>query len=78
MRTSTLSIPEIGLIAATRGMFGAGVALLVADRVPREKRKKIAIPLLLIGLLSTAPLIVDVLRKSHDDAKESEDEQPCK
>lgn len=63
MKKATLSIPELGLIAATRGMLAAGVALLVADRIPKERRKFIALPLLAVGVLSTVPLAIDVVRK---------------
>ena len=35
MRHTTLPIPEIGLIAATRGMLGAGIALLLAAALPQ-------------------------------------------
>jgi hypothetical protein len=63
MKQATLTIPEIGLIAATRGMLAAGAALMLADRIPKERRKFIALPLLAIGVLSTLPLAIDVIRK---------------
>jgi hypothetical protein len=63
MRQATLPVPEIGIIAATRGMLGAGVALLLADRLPESNRKKIGWPLLAIGALSTIPLAIDLVRK---------------
>ncbi len=65
MKQSNLAIPEIGLIAVTRGMLGAGAALLVADSLTSEKRKSIGWPLFLIGAITTIPLLADVLRKSH-------------
>ena len=68
MKQSQLAIPEIGLIAVTRGMLGAGLALLVADSLTSDKRKSIGWPLFLIGAITTIPLMADVLRKSH---------QPC-
>ncbi len=66
MRSATLKFSEIGLIAATRGMLAAGVTLMLAERVPKERRKAIAIPLLAIGVLSTIPLAMDVFRKSKE------------
>jgi hypothetical protein len=33
MIKAELTLPEIGLIAGTRGMLGAGIALLLADRL---------------------------------------------
>ena len=63
MRYARLPIPELGLIAATRGMLGAGIALLLSDRISAEKRRKIGWPLVAIGVLSTAPLVWDVLKR---------------
>jgi hypothetical protein len=56
-----LSLPELVLIAGTRGMLGAGVALLLADRIDEDQRKSIGWTLLLIGALSTIPLAVDII-----------------
>jgi hypothetical protein len=51
-----VSGPLIGLIAGTRGMLGAGAALLFLSDLPREKRRKIGWALFLTGALSTIPL----------------------
>ena len=51
-----VSGPLIGLIAGTRGMLGAGAALLFLSDLPREKRRKIGWLLFLTGALSTFPL----------------------
>lgn len=63
MKRANLALPEIGLIAATRGMLGAGVGLLFADRLSREKRRMVGLSLLAIGALTTVPLIFDVMSK---------------
>ncbi len=63
MKKSELTLPEIGLIAGTRGMLGAGAGLLLADRLKDDQRKKIGWTLLIIGALSTIPLMIDVLGK---------------
>jgi hypothetical protein len=68
MRQTTMSIPEVGLMAATRGMLGAGAALLLADRVAKDKRKVIGWPLLAIGALSTIPLAMRMIKHSHPSA----------
>jgi hypothetical protein len=65
MKQATLTFPKIGLIAATRGMIGAGAALLLADKLPAERRKAIGWPLLLVGALSTIPLAVSVIKKTQ-------------
>jgi hypothetical protein len=63
MKKAELALPEIMLIAGTRVMAGAGVALLLADKLSEDKRKMIGWTLFLIGALSTIPLALDVLSK---------------
>ncbi len=41
MKKAELTLPEIALIAGTRGMLGAGAGLLLADRLTVEQRKAI-------------------------------------
>ncbi len=64
MRQVTLPLPELAVIAATRALGAAGAALLIADRVPERKRRKIGWILFGIGIVSTAPLLLDVLRRN--------------
>jgi hypothetical protein len=63
MRKAELTLPEIALIGGTRGLLGAGVALLLADRLDGSQRKAVGWALFLIGAISTIPLAVDVLSK---------------
>jgi hypothetical protein len=56
MRSTELTLPELALVAATRGMLGAGVGLLVADKLSPETRRAVGRTLFLIGLLSSLPL----------------------
>ena len=65
MKRSELTLPEVGLIAGTRGMLGAGVALLLADRLSEDQRKVIGWTLFLMGVVSTIPLVMDVFSKRH-------------
>ena len=62
MRKTSLPLPVIALIGATRGMLGAGIALLIADRMDPERRMKVGRILFAIGALSTIPLATTVLR----------------
>lgn len=52
MKKAELTLPEIALIAGTRGMIGAGVGLLLADKLNDDQRKTIGWTLLLIGAIS--------------------------
>ena len=66
MKVTTLPIPEVGLIAATRGMAGARAALLLASKMDDKKRRLIGWPLLAVGALSTIPFAIHALKNSKD------------
>ena len=68
MKRAELTRPELGLFAATRAMLGAGVGLLVADKLSERHRKVIGRTLFLIGVLSTIPLVKDIARRMHTSA----------
>ena len=61
MKKTELVLPEIGLIAATRAMLGAGIGLLVASRLSEQRRRVIGGSLVAVGVLTTIPLLLDVL-----------------
>ena len=56
MKRTEIALPELGLIAGTRGLLGAGIGLLLADHISEKPRKAVGWTLLLIGALSTIPL----------------------
>jgi hypothetical protein len=56
MRETRISLPELILVAGTRAMLGAGLGLLLGDRLSQEQRKAIGWTLFLVGALSTVPL----------------------
>ena len=59
----TLTIPEIAIIAATRGALGFGAGLLLADKFRGAKRKALGWSLFISGLASTIPIAMHVFRK---------------
>ena len=61
MRKSILTIPEIGLIGVTRVALGAGLALLLADKLDRKERRAAGWALFLTGVVTTVPLVLHVL-----------------
>ena len=63
MKTAELTMPEIGIMAATRVMAGAGAALLLADRLTPDQRKAVGWTLFLIGAISTIPIAANVMMK---------------
>jgi len=44
-------------------MLGAGIALLLADRLNTEQRKAVGATLALVGLLTTIPTVWAVFRR---------------
>jgi len=56
MITTELRLPELGLVAATRGMLGAGIGLLLARKLSDNRRKGVGWTLVAIGALTTIPL----------------------
>ena len=67
MRKSVLTIPEIGLIGITRVALGAGLALLLGDKLDQKERRAVGWSLFLVGVLTTAPLVLDVLSKQPNE-----------
>ena len=72
MKQKNLTIPEIAQIAGTRVIPGAGIGLLLADRLHREQRRSIAWTLLAVGALSTIPIVANVLSKPSLDDRVAE------
>jgi hypothetical protein len=63
MKTVRLTLPEIALLAGTRAVLGAGVGLLVGEKLNAEQRRAVGWALLLVGLLTTIPLALEVFGK---------------
>jgi ABC-type nitrate/sulfonate/bicarbonate transport system permease component len=54
-----MSAPELFMIAATRGMLGIGIGMLVAERLG-DRRRPIGTTLAIVGALATIPLALEV------------------
>lgn len=66
MKEVHLTMPELGLTVATRAMLSAGVALLLANKLGDKQRRVVGWTLVAVGVLTTVPLVVQVLGKSED------------
>jgi hypothetical protein len=62
MKRVSLPLLELFAIGATRGMLGAGIALLLGERLHRRERRRLGIILTVIGVITTGPFALDVLR----------------
>lgn len=63
MKTTELTLPELALIAGTRALLGAGLGLLLADRLNEDQRKAAGWTMFLIGAATTIPLAINVLNR---------------
>ena len=69
MRERGLTIPEIMLIGGTRVALGAGIGLLVGNKLSNDGRKGAGWALLAVGVLTTIPIVINVLTKPRFDGK---------
>ena len=54
----TLTLPEIGLIAMTRGALGVGIGLLLSNALEKDERRSAGLALLAVGVLTTVPILM--------------------
>lgn len=59
-KETTVSLPELGMIAATRVLLGMGIGLMLGERLSAERRNAVGFTLIAVGVLSTIPLGVDI------------------
>ena len=67
MKTVRLTLPEIALLAGTRAALGAGVGLVLGEKLKPEQRQAVGWTLLAVGLLTTIPLALEVFGKREAD-----------
>jgi len=65
MKERHLTLPELGLIALTRVALGIGIGFLLADYLSRDQRMGAGWALVIVGVLSTIPLMLEVLGKKN-------------
>jgi len=63
--SKSVTVPELALIAATRGVIGFGAGLLLAGKFKGERRKLLGWSLFLSGLASTIPIAIHVFGKKQ-------------
>jgi hypothetical protein len=65
----SVTLPELGLIAGTRVALGAGIGLLLAERLNDDQRRAAGWTLLAVGALSTIPLAAGVLGRKEQPSQ---------
>ena len=63
MQARNVTLPELALIGSTRVALGAGIGLLLAQRITRRQRKAAGLALIGVGALTTIPLFMEVWGK---------------
>jgi hypothetical protein len=64
MKPKELTLPELALIAGTRGMLGAGIGLLLSGKLSKEQRRAAGWTLVAVGAMTTIPLVMAVFGNS--------------
>jgi len=65
MKKLVLNVPTFGFVVATRAMIGAGIGILVGERLPADRRRAVALTLIGIGALSTGPALRAIFRQTR-------------
>jgi len=60
MKSKKVTVPELALIAGTRGMLGAGIGLLLSGKLSRGQRRAAGWTLVTVGAVTTIPLVMAV------------------
>jgi hypothetical protein len=63
MFKTELPLPELALLVGTRGLLGAGLGLLLAERLDADQRRAVGWTLVGIGVLTTVPLALMVFNR---------------
>jgi hypothetical protein len=62
MRTVTLPLPVLGFVIFTRAALGAGLGLILADRLSPERRRLVGRALVVFGAVTTVPAARAIFR----------------
>ena len=66
MQNVLLTLPTFGLAVITRAALGAGVGLMLADRIEPRRRRTIGAGLIAFGVATTIPVVRAVVRGKHE------------
>lgn len=66
MKEHKLKVPEIAMIASTRGMLGAGIGLLLSNKLSKDQRRAVGWTLVLVGVVTTIPLAMNLFGKDEN------------
>ena len=76
MNNLELNFPTFGFVVATRALLGVGIGLLLADRIPADRRRTLGATLVAIGAATTIPAAIAVARSRRRSPEFDEAHRP--
>jgi hypothetical protein len=62
MKRLDLNLPTFAFVVATRAALGVGIGLLLAGRVPEQRRRTVGRLLVALGATTTIPAVIALRR----------------
>jgi hypothetical protein len=62
MRHVTVDTPTLAFVVSTRAALGVGIGLLLAEKLPPDRRRVLGATLVALGAATTIPAAVAVMR----------------
>jgi hypothetical protein len=62
MKELVLDLPTFAFVVSTRAVLGVGIGLLLAERIPADRRRAIGGALVAMGAATTIPAAMSVFR----------------
>ena len=75
MERAPLSISEIAIIGGTRDLAGAGIGMLLANKLSEDQRRAVGWSLLLVGALTTIPIAIQLFGSRAEHYESSNDRE---
>jgi len=66
MKKRKVTLPEIALIASTRGMLGMGIGLLLSSKLKKVQRQAVGWSLVMVGVITTIPLAMNLFSRDEE------------
>ena len=66
MKKRKVTLPEIALIASTRGMLGIGIGLLLSSKLKKGQRQAVGWSLVMVGVITTIPLAMNLFGRDEE------------
>ena len=68
MKRLDLNLPTLGFVVLTRAALGVGIGLLLAGRLPDERRRIVGMSLVALGATTTIPALMALRHGLRDTA----------